>query len=593
MRWRRLLPAIVAAGATVLVAGCGGLSTGGPVEQGLEVGSGDPPDVRVVFPGPMTGSSQQGIVAGFVRAGAASDAAYDNARAFLTTQMSDAWNPDGSIVLLADDAPPAATLVDPATVRITAEAAGTIDAEGRYTAAVPGTTVSATFGVSTVGGEWRISTLPKGFGRWLASTEVSRLVQPYAVHYVSTSRRALVPDVRWFPTDKLATRLARAQLAPVPTHLTDAATTAVPAGARLLGDAVSVETGVATVNLISGRVDPGEANRQNLWAQFVGTLAQDPTVTRVAISVNGVPVDLDGLEALDGSAATLADVGFRPTPPAVLARPVVRRGDDVVVFDTAGLGEQEPREPAGAREYPEVPQDYRRLALATDGSELAGVDPGADGISRWKGTNRWEVPLDGVDVGNPSYDARGFLWMGAVGPGADGVRLWVVDTGADPADPVTAAARPVQAEWLAGRRVLESRLAPGGDLVAIVSEAGNGSDVRVDLAGVVRAGGALPQRLAEPLRLGSSLQRAASLAWLDDQTLVTLGVRRGSPQQPTVLSIGGDVRPLTPAAGAVAISSTGGEREVWVVTQAGRLLGRAGSQWVDSGPATDLAVAGG
>ena len=79
---------------------------------------------------------------GFVRAGPASDAAYDNARAFLVAQASDSWNPDGTIVLLADDAPPSATLLDPATVRITARAAGTVDADGRYTAARPGSTVT-------------------------------------------------------------------------------------------------------------------------------------------------------------------------------------------------------------------------------------------------------------------------------------------------------------------------------------------------------------------------------------------------------------------------------------------------------------------
>ncbi len=50
---------------------------------------------------------------------------------------------------------------------------------------------------------------------------------------------------------------------------------------------------------------------------------------------------------------------------------------------------------------------------------------------------------------------------------------------------------------------------------------------------------------------------------------------------------------LTAVPGAVSIASTGGERDLWVVTSAGRLHSRAGSQWVDSGPATDLAVAAG
>ena len=92
--------------------------------------------------------------------------------------------------------------------------------------------MTAEFQLETVGGQWRIAALPEGFGRWIASTEVNRLVRPYAVHYVSTSQRALIPDVRWFPVDRLATRLARAQILPLPEHFDGAAVTAVPLGAR-------------------------------------------------------------------------------------------------------------------------------------------------------------------------------------------------------------------------------------------------------------------------------------------------------------------------------------------------------------------------
>ena len=138
MRARRLAP-VLAVLVALVVGGCGGgLSRVGPVEPGLEVGSGNPPDLRVTFPGPVPGAGQESIVRGFVRAGAASDGAYDNARAFLRSGASEGWSPDGNIVLLADDAPPSATLLDPATVRITAKAAGTVDVHGRYTAAGPG-----------------------------------------------------------------------------------------------------------------------------------------------------------------------------------------------------------------------------------------------------------------------------------------------------------------------------------------------------------------------------------------------------------------------------------------------------------------------
>ncbi|HET6969285.1 MAG TPA: LpqB family beta-propeller domain-containing protein, partial [Ornithinibacter sp.] len=121
----------------------------------------------------------------------------------------------------------------------------------------------------------------------------------------------------------------------------------------------------------------------------------------------------------------------------------------------------------------------------------------------------------------------------------------------------------------------------------------NGSDLRIDLAGVVRGGGGVPQRLADPLRLAASVTRATSLAWTDERTLAILGVVDGTTLQPAVISVGGDVRGLTAVAGGVAIASTGGERDLWVVTSAGRLHGRTGSQWLDSGPATDLSVAAG
>ncbi len=586
-RARAALAVLVA----LLLAGCGGLSHDGPVEPGLDLGSGNPPNLGVSPPGPVDGAGQESIVRGFVKAGTASDAAYDNARAFLTARTSEKWNPDRNLVLLAADNAPAATLLDPATVRISAKAAGTVDADGRYTAATPGSTVTADFGLTAVGGQWRISELPKGFGRWITSSDVSRLVQPYDLHYVSNSQRALVSDTRWFPVDKLASRLARAQIQPVPAHLEGAAVSAVPSGARLLGDAVSIESGVATVNLISGKLAAGETTRQNLWAQFVSTLTQDSAVSRVELSVGGVPVNLVGL---DGSAGTLTEVGFSTPPAPSLARPVVRRGDDVMVFDPSTLGDAEPRQPAvSSSNYPQVLRTFRRLALSADGAELAGVDPGGDGISRWRGVNRYEVPLDATDVGNPSYDRRGFLWMGGVGrKGPTAPRLWVVDLSANPADP-RAAATAVEAKWLDGRRVLEARVAPDGDRVAVLSTALDGSDTRLDLAGVVRAGGALPQRLSDPLRIGASLTSASSIAWLDDRTLAALGVLDGKTVQPVVVSTGGDVRGLTAVPGALSVASTGGERDLWVVTSAGRLHSRAGSQWVDSGPATDLAVAAG
>ena len=52
-------------------------------------------------------------------------------------------------------------------------------------------------------------------------------------------------------------------------------------------------------------------------------------------------------------------------------------------------------------EHPEVADDPADLVEPRgDGAELAGVDPEGNGISRWRGTNRYDVPLDASAVGN-------------------------------------------------------------------------------------------------------------------------------------------------------------------------------------------------
>ncbi len=81
-----------------------------------------------------------------------------------------------------------------------------MDENHRYTPASPGAEVTALFTLTDAGDEWRISELPEGFGRWIEEGDASRLVQPYNLTYLSTSRRATVPDVRWFPLDKLVER---------------------------------------------------------------------------------------------------------------------------------------------------------------------------------------------------------------------------------------------------------------------------------------------------------------------------------------------------------------------------------------------------
>ncbi len=258
MRVGRVAATVAALLAGLVLAGCGGLSRHTAVQNGLDVGSGSAPQVRVLFPGPFPGADREQIVRGFVRAGSASDGAYDRARDFLTDPMAKQWTPDGPVVVIDNEASMSVRITGPGTARLSAVAEGVISAAGHYTTLPPQTRRSVTIGFARIDGEWRIADLPKTFGRWILAEDVPRLLRPYAVHYVADDRQALASDVRWFPLDHLTTRLARAQLTPVPEYLGDAVRTEVPDGARLLADGVPVLDGVATVDLSAAGPDgPG------------------------------------------------------------------------------------------------------------------------------------------------------------------------------------------------------------------------------------------------------------------------------------------------------------------------------------------------
>ena len=114
-----------------------------PGGAGLDVGSGNPPDLRL-SPARCPAQGRRASCGGSCAPGR-------RATRRTTTPGPSSSRSERQLEPGRHDRParrrraPSATLLDPATVRITARAAGTVDADGRYTAARPGSTVTATF----------------------------------------------------------------------------------------------------------------------------------------------------------------------------------------------------------------------------------------------------------------------------------------------------------------------------------------------------------------------------------------------------------------------------------------------------------------
>lgn len=581
---------------TLLVAGCSGLVTTSEVRPGLDVNAPEGNRIQVNFPPPAPGASTEQIARGFIRAGSASGGEYTSAKEFLTPELARTWAPDAEIVVFASDTAVDVRSVATDQVEVTASVVAVIGADGRYTIPRSATKASAAMTFVQVKGEWRISALPKGFGRWIPVADLHRLLQPFSVYYVARDRRSLIPDVHWLPLDHLPSRLARAQLSPVPVHLDGVADTAVEAGTRLTADSVTVVSGVATVDL-SSRPATDRRARENLWAQFAATLTQDPSVIGVVVQVGGAV-----LELTDGPIPVTApsDVGFPDPPVRTPVSPLVRRGTSLYVFDpNAAMSGRDPdklaQDPAPG--YPRVPVSDVDLALSANGDEIAAVTQDRSTLVRWRGGSRYEVPSFATSLTPPRYDTRGNLWIGGValpGSSSPGARVWFLNAASDPGRPDGVTPRPLDVDWLLDRRVTEAVASPGGELLAIRSTSQTGTDARIEVAGILRDTNGDPRGLAAPLGMGLGLTSVGGLVWLDGTTVATLAkVGEKDAPQPYILGLAGDRTALTAVEGARRIVSTGGVRGIEIVTDQGQVRTRAGQQWITSGTGTDLLVAAG
>ncbi len=570
----------------LLVAGCAGLPTDTAVKPGLGVNRATPPAVGLeYFPdGPDRGASPEGIIRGFIRAGAASDGDYQVARRFLTAGPARTWTPDGDILVFRGDTPMTVTPAGPNAWTVQSGTVGRITPAGQYVPAPEPSWARVTFGLTKVGTEWRISSLPSGFGRWVEAGDVARLFRVLSVYYPSVADGSMVPDPRWFPADHLAARLAQAQIGPVPDYLKGAVSTGFPPDVRLRVGAVPVANDVATVDLAA--TFPNDVStRRTMWAQLATSLTQITDVAAVTVEGDGSVLDYPGRPAV---ALSPGDLGV-DSQPATDGLPVMRVGSTLVQVDPTQVTGS-PADPSRRRRVtlPAVDPQWRWLAVSRDSTEVAAVDARDAVVARFRGGTHASVPTTATSPSRPAYDNRGFLWFGGIDGPAD--RLFAVDASQPPDR--AAPAEPVLAPWLRERYVVAARLAGDGQRIAVVSTDARGV-ARLDVAGVVRSRSGRPTSLAAPKTLGATISGIRDVTWLDSTTLAVLGRDAAKTLRPFTVGIDGAVEALAPVDGAAAIATSGDEQTIVVTTTGDLLWVRAGTGWLRFRTATDFALPAG
>lgn len=535
---------------------CVGIPTSGPVGIGVE-GVSDQGAVEPLGDPPPQDGEPTDIVSGFLRASAAGFSRdttagsvddFRNAREYLSGEARRAWSPRDRVVVYASSSP-ALVLVGESRVEVEVRVSARIDADGRYQQAGADATETLAFDlVQDSEGQWRISGLEDGVV--LSEPNFEAIYRSTSLYFLSQDGTFLVPETRWFPLRNLATSVVRALLAGPSQWLRDAVRSAIPDGATLQPDAVSVDDeGVATVGLAAGGLPSEPEDRALMQAQLDASL-RNARVRTVDVSAGGVPLGAEAAELEHGQ-------------------------------DWGGLLE--------AIHEDELVELSHGELLPVDGvGSLAGLDardPARDGDGTLRvmlsGANRLvTVPL--VDDPSeellrapglvaPSVDRLGWVWTATPAtPGA----LVAVDADGERMD--------VTADWLEGRTVQSVRVARDAARVAVVSTGPDG--VRVDVAAVVRDGSGAPQVLGDAWRTGVTLLDATRVVWVDESTLGVLG-RAGSATTAAyyLVPLSGQVQARPAIADAVDIAGGQGDGVLYVSDGDGGLYGRSGSGWVSVG----------
>lgn len=596
---------------SVLLAGCTGLPRSSGVSTGRGVNERVAPDVRVVVPPPPEGASPEEIIRGFVRAGAGFQGSGDVdepvGNAYLVASSVDRWRPTSSVTVFDRLTFVTTTPLGVDRWRVTVPAVAAVDESGRYHELPPGTTESVDLHLVQIADQWRIELPDNGFGLWLSTDDFGRIFEPHRLYYPAPApSRRLVPDVRWLPSGpRLVTALARAQLGGVPDYLAGAAGTGFPDGVRLAVDAVPVLAGVATVTLSSPAGSTDVPRRQQIYAQLSATLTALPGVSAVAVDVQGSGRLF--LSDVAGPVANPADVGYAvdPLPPARIG--LLRRGERLERVDVTKLADLEdapsstvpPISPgtggASGSDVTGLPAAYAAFAVSMDGEVAAVAASGAE-LIRLRG--RGQVPVDPLGTGltRPAYDRSGRLWVTGLAAGAAAV--WTIDTTSGTAR----AADRVPADWLTGRVPGALAISPDGTRAAVISHLPDGSDARLDVAGVVRDTTGHPTALIRGWRQADPLTHLVDVVWVDDATMAVLGgLAPGDALRPWIAPLGQGIglrriglsdpaQNLAPTLpGARWLVPTAGERGVVVVADTGTYL-RVGGVWRKLGSASGLAV---
>ena len=527
-----------------LLTGCAALPLSGPVRIGPDLTPNNDAESFYYSPsGPVDGASQSEILSGFLAAGTGPQNDYSVAREFLSESLRANWNPN--LEVLVQRRSPEVVIGSDNKAQLTVDVAAQLDAEGRYSSTVSGTTRVLDFEFVLESNQWRLSRAPDA--TILIRPVFDVVFRDYAIYFVDRQKRFLVPEMRWFPsTAATGTKLANALLGGPSSWLRPAVMSAIPGGTRLSIDAVTVEDGVALVDLTARALVASREDRTLLKAQLDATLSQLSNVRTVAISIERSRQDINEPTGdLKIMGARLL-VGFSGTELEAIGS-----------SDSSFLG-------PGVEFFNRYPTSA--IAISKEAGLLAVVT--REGVIRTR-SDEPGVGLASIDtrlgIRSIEFDNQDYLWSFSTTRGSN-----FLVTSSDKEQ------IKISAPWLADENVRGFSISPEGSRIALIVESGQKN--RVLISGVIRNQSGMPIELSTPIEVAGEVANPTQVSWVGQMTIVLVN---STPDftNAVLVSIGGTSRVISAPPDTSQIAAAGSSQQLYLLTKTGELYRFTGSSW--------------
>jgi hypothetical protein len=555
-RIRCLLPAALLA---TLASGCVSLPDSGrvrsvPTERSAVLDEGIP----YLPPGPSRGEEAPDVVRGFLDAMTASPLQLSTAREYLTEDAVKQWRPQRRVITYTSAT--LGAISDEAELDL--GGAQWIDERGRWRGELPARQHAVRLPLEVEDGEWRIAAAPDAM--LVPETWFAEHFQQVSLDFLDPGMRIIVPEPVFVPRgEQMATALVRGLIAGPPDPA-PAGLVSLLRGAGLVGGAVTIEAGLATVALDGDGAVTTEESRELLAAQLAWTLRQVPIISSIRVRLGAAPLSLQG-----GLTEFPVGTGAAYDPRAA------RASDDLFgLRDGHLVGVRGGAKPVAATGPLGAGIPLREVSVDLSGTSAAGVTASGEELVL--------APVDDETGSAVRYPVRGAEDLAHPAWDADG-RLWVLDrrrTGAVVSVLVDNRRTVVDVPGVSGEQVVDLLVSRDGSrLVAAVRRAGG------DVVTLSRLDWHTGQVRVSPARTIARLENTGSpirdLAWRSPTEVLMLSALSARLSEVRTVSVDGsparvrgaappelvraDVRRLvaSPAEGALA----------WAETVEGSLLG--------------------